>query len=259
MEGGGRTVCEAKAARFLPLSTRRAAGYRQPMTLVIAHRGASAYEHENSLSAFRASIEMGADGVELDVHVTADGVPVVHHDGAAGGLRIADVALDALAQHQLPNGEVIPTLAQALDVLGSEQLVFVEVKDLPAEHDKQVLDVLAIGPAPSNYRIHAFDHRIVRRLRERTPELRCGVLSCSYALRPFMSLLDVGASVLWQREELVDAALIEEGRAMGLRVFAWTTDDPKRMRELVDMGVDALCTNKPDVGREVVGPPTAST
>jgi len=229
------------------------------MPLVIAHRGASAYEHENSLTAFRASIEMGSDGVELDIHVTADGVPVVHHDAALGGRRIAEVTFDALQQHQLPNGEPIPTLDQALDVLGIEQLVFVEVKDLPAEHDQRVLDALANGPAPASYQIHAFDHRIVRRLRERSPELRCGVLSCSYALRPFMPLLDVGANVLWQREELVDAELIEEGRAMGLRVFAWTTDDPERIRELMEMGVDGVCTNKPDIARKLVGPATPST
>jgi glycerophosphoryl diester phosphodiesterase len=72
-------------------------------------------------------------------------------------------------------------------------------------------------------------------------------------------LLDVGANVLWQREELVDAALIEEGRALGLRVVAWTTDDPARMREMIEMGVDGLCTNVPDVAREVVGPRSDST
>jgi glycerophosphoryl diester phosphodiesterase len=229
------------------------------MPLVIAHRGASAYEHENSIAAFRTAMAMGADGVELDVHVTDDGVPMVHHDPAVGSHRIADATFAMLDGQMLPNGEPLPTLRQALDALGAEQLVFVELKALPEHYDENLLDILAAGPAPERYHVHAFDHRIVRRLRTRRPELRCGLLSCSYPVRPFMSLLDAGASTLWQRQELVDAALLEEARTLGLRVFAWTTDDPTRMRELVDLGVDGLCTNRPDVGRDVVGSRAAST
>jgi glycerophosphoryl diester phosphodiesterase len=229
------------------------------MPLVIAHRGASAYETENSLAAFRAAIEMGSDGVELDVHVTADGVPVVHHDPTIGDHRIVDTTLDVVSQLELPNGEPIPTLAQALDVLGTEQLAFIEVKALLTDHDEPLLDVLAGSPTPRNCQIHAFDHRIVRRLRQRNPELRCGVLSCSYPLRPFTPVLDAGAYVLWQQQDLVDEEMVAEGRGLGLEVFVWTADDPARMRELVEMGVGGLCTNRPDVARRVVGPSAAST
>lgn len=229
------------------------------MTLVIAHRGASAYEEENSLAAFRAAIQLGADGVELDVHVTADGVPVVHHDPAIAGHAIDARPFSALSPLRLPNGEPIPTLADALDALGTDQLVFVEVKALAAAHDGCLLEVLEAGPAPSNYQIHSFDHRIVRRLRSRQPGLRCGVLSCSYELRPFMALLDVGANALWQREEMVDADLIAEGRGLGLRVFAWTSDDPDRIRELLSLGIDGICTNVPDVARAIVGAKRPST
>jgi len=71
------------------------------VTLVIAHRGASAYEVENSLAAFQAARRLGADGVELDVHLTADGQPVVHHDPVAGRFPIFSTALRDLEQHRL--------------------------------------------------------------------------------------------------------------------------------------------------------------
>ena len=69
------------------------------MPLVIAHRGASAYEFENSLAASRVARSQGADGVELDVHVSADGVPIVHHDPTVDGGPIAEVSSTDLAAH----------------------------------------------------------------------------------------------------------------------------------------------------------------
>lgn len=223
------------------------------MPLVIAHRGASAYEFENSLAAFRLARSQGADGVELDVHVSADGVPVVHHDPTVDGSPIAEVSSTDLAAHLLPNGERLPTLAAALTELGPDTLAYVEVKDLPADRDAELLAVLDQGPAPLNYHLHSFDHRIVRRLHDQRPRPSCGVLSCSYPVHPFASLEAAGAGVLWQQEALVDPELIEGAHGRGYRVFAWTVDDPERMRLLIEAGVDAVCTNRPDVARKVMG------
>lgn len=223
------------------------------MTLVVAHRGASAYEVENSLAAFRMARDMGADGVELDVHVTADGVPVVYHDPVAFGQAIADAPRRALAAHRLPNDEAIPSLAEAIETLGEGSEVFVEVKQLPPEHDAALLSVLDAGPVPSRYRVHSFDHRIIRRLREARPTLPCGVLAVARLVRPLLLLDDADAEVLWQQESLIDHELVEQVHGRGRRVFAWTVDEVGRMRELLAMGVDALCTNQPDVARRVVG------
>lgn len=222
------------------------------MTLVIAHRGASAYELENTLAAFQAARAMGADGVELDMHTTADGVPLVHHDPRVGQLAIAAVPLVALADHRLENGEAVPTLQDALETLGAGLEVFVEVKGLPAEHDRRLFEVINGAPAPARVHIHGFDHRIVSRLKSARPALTCGVLSCSYPLRPYAPLEDAHAVELWQEDRLVDGELIRGAHHRGLRVYAWTVDDPHRMRALVELGVDGVCTNRPDVARETV-------
>jgi glycerophosphoryl diester phosphodiesterase len=221
--------------------------------LVIAHRGASAYEPENSLAAFRAALNMGADAVELDVHTTAEGEPVVHHDPDLGGRAIGGLSVEATRAHRLANGEPIPLLREALAVLGREPVVFVEVKSLDPAHDPCLLERLAAGPAPSRYHVHSFDHRIVARLKALRPELVVGVLSTSYPVRPFDQLVAAGAVELWQQQAMIDEPLVSGAHARGVTVYAWTVDDPARMRTLMNWGVDGICTNRPDLARRVVG------
>lgn len=224
--------------------------HRASPVLVIAHRGASAYEHENSLAAFRAAVRMGADGIELDIHDTADGAIVVHHDPALDGQPIRGMALAVVHRQRLPNGEPAPTLAEALDAIGPQCRVYVEVKTLAPAHDAALLAALDGGPAPSNYHVHGFDHRMVRRLTAQRPGLVGGVLSTSYPVDPWRQLSDAGAQELWQETPLIDRALVEGAHARGFRVYAWTVDDPSRARALAALGTDGLCTNRPDVIRE---------
>src|SRR5207249_3151238 len=152
----------------------RAEESRQPAAvkpLVIAHRGASSIELENSLAAFRAARGQGADGVELDVHATIDGEIVVHHDPAIMGLPIAQTRATDLATVPLANGEPIPTLAQALDVLRTLR-VFVEVKVLDPRWDDRLLATLDRGPNPGGYAVHSFLEPVIRRLGEKRPTLQ---------------------------------------------------------------------------------------
>src|SRR5207249_7146490 len=86
--------------------------------LVIAHRGASARELENSLAAFRAAGPLGADAVELDIHATADGTLVVHHDEAVAGRHIPHLTGRQVRELRLQNGEPVPTLPEALEAAG---------------------------------------------------------------------------------------------------------------------------------------------
>jgi glycerophosphoryl diester phosphodiesterase len=222
------------------------------MTLVIAHRGASAYEVENSLAAFRLAHAMGADGIELDIHVTADGVPVVHHDPTVDGVPIWRTTAGELDAHHLANGESIPTLETALGAIDPNLYIYVEVKALEPRDDAHLLEVLDRAPETSRVAIHSFDHRVVRRLKDHRQALATGILAVARPIRPLRSVLDAGAGVLWQNDDLLDEALIGEAHAAGLRVYAWTVDEPERMRVLASLGVDAICTNRPDIARETI-------
>ncbi len=220
--------------------------------LVIAHRGASAVEVENSIAAFRAAGRLGADGVELDIHATADGALVVHHDARIAGEFIPASKAAAIRSKRLLNGEPPPLLEEALAAIDSRLRVYVEVKTLPPSSDARLLAVLDEGPNPSGYAVHGFDHRILARLGRLRPSLPRGVLSVSYPVRPLATLQDAGASAFWQDRELVDAELAATLHGAGAQLIVWTVDDPAEMTHLAEIGADGLCTNRPDVARRAV-------
>src|SRR5207247_1539008 len=134
----------------------------------------------------------------------------VHHDETIGGVHhIPYLAARRVRELQLANGEPIPTLAEALEAVGSWLQVFVEVKSLAPRFDDRLFDALAHGPNPAGYAVHSFDHRIVRRLGLERPDLRRGVLASAYQVRPLAALEDAGATMLWQEWLLVDRALVD--------------------------------------------------
>jgi glycerophosphoryl diester phosphodiesterase len=223
-----------------------------PKPLVIAHRGASGSELENSLAAFRAAGQLGADAVELDVHATADGSLFVHHDETIDGHLIPRLTTSEAAAFRLSNGEPVPTLDQALQAIGPRLRVFIEVKSLPGQFDDRLFEAMQRGPNPAACAVHGFDHRIVRRLGEKRPALARGVLSSAYLVRPLAALEDAGATMLWQERGLVDRALVETVHGAGCRLFAWTVNEARQMEHLLSLGVDGLCTNFPDIGRRAV-------
>jgi glycerophosphoryl diester phosphodiesterase len=227
-------------------------------SLVIAHRGASSIELENSLAAFRAAAPQGADGVELDIHATADGELIVHHDESIDGTHIAHASARAITALRLKNGEPVPTLPQALAAIAPPLQVFIEVKSLAPSWDERLFEAIDGGPNPSGYAVHGFDHRIVRRLHEKRPGLRCGVLSSSYPVRPLAALKDADASILWQERTVADQMLVRTLHDAGMSLFVWTVDDPADLARFVALGVDGICTNFPARARQVVDAPRAA-
>ncbi len=219
--------------------------------LVIAHRGASSIELENSLAAFRAAAGQGADGVELDVHATIDGEIVVHHDPSVTGLPIAQARARDLAAMRLANGEPIPTLAQALDVLGKLK-VFVEVKVLDPRWDDRLLAVLDRGPNPGGYAVHSFVVHVVRRLGEKRPSLPRGVLSEVPTRSPRQTLEAALAQTLWQERTTLDEQLVKTVHGLGAQIIAWTVDNAGDIERMVRWGVDGICTNHPERARPIV-------
>jgi glycerophosphoryl diester phosphodiesterase len=207
---------------------------------LIGHRGAPRERPENTLAAFEAAVARGADAVELDVHATIDGVVVVHHDPVleAGGRPIAAMASGELAGHRV-HGEPVPSLDEVLELCAGRCRVYIELKG----RDVERLVVERVRAHRADCAVHSFDHRAVRRVREIAPELRRGILLDAY-------LADVGAAIraadaqdLWQEATWIDAPLVEAARATAARVVAWTVNDVRRARELVELGVAALCTD----------------
>lgn len=189
--------------------------------------------------------------MELDVHATRDGTIVVHHDEDIAGKVIARSTFDDLRGARLANGEPLATLAEALDAI-HPMTAFVEVKGLDPASDEALLAAFDGASAPDRVAVHSFDHRIVKRLGTRRPDLARGVLSASYPIDVTRMMRDAGATALWQHGSLVDEALVRQVHAAKGVVYVWTVDDPAVMRRMLAMGIDGLCSNHPDRARDAI-------
>ena len=222
---------------------------------VYAHRGASAEAPENTLAAFRRALDAGADGIEMDVHLASDGVPIVIHDdtlerttdgsGAVAAHRAAQLqTLDAgswFGPHFA--GEPLPTLEEALRLLAGRLRINLEVKE--SRSGLAVLDLLRAFPT-ADVVISSFDHALLTALRRTAPDLPLAVLleagNWRHALARAAALR---ACAFHPHANLVSRPLLAACRRLQLPVFAWTVDDAKRARALARAGVAGVFSNDP--------------
>lgn len=231
-----------------------------PTPELIAHRGVPRERPENTLPGFLRALEAGADGIELDVHATADGVVVVHHDpvprAAAADRRLAGRPIAQLSHAELLTFRVdgttpIPTLAEVLAAVGDRATVYVEIKGAGIE--ARVLDVIAAGQA--RCAVHSFDHAQVLRVRRAAPSIPTGALVTERPPSPAALLTDLGARDLWPEWPIIDRALVDDVHRHGGRVIAWTVNDPVAARRLAALGVDGVCTDRvADIGAAIARP-----
>lgn len=209
---------------------------------IIAHRGASRERPENTLSAFDRAQTLGADAVELDVHRTADGWLVVHHDptvSASGSVTtIQSLTLAELGTFRA-GGEPIPTLDEVVARVAGQMRIYCELKGA----NTSGLAAPLLAPLGERAAVHSFDHRMIAESARSHPAVPRGVLESSYHVDPGSALRDVRARDLWQYESLIDQALVDVVHKMGGRVIAWTVNQPARAEMLASLGVDAICTD----------------
>jgi glycerophosphoryl diester phosphodiesterase len=227
--------------------------------LVLAHRGASAAEPENTLAAFDRARELGADGVELDVRRCSDGTLVVHHDPEAAGVGLlSDVRFGDLRAAR-PD---VPTLSEALAACAG-LVVNVEVKCLPWEPDADPAGIV-LREAVALARAHdgvvvvsSFDLAAIDRARGQAPDLATGWLvhgqeidaaAAIAAGHGHRHLHPDRASVLRDPQGAVAAC-----REARIGCTVWTVDDPEEIVALARAGVDAVITNVPDVALAALG------
>jgi len=240
--------------------------------LNVGHRGASAAAPQNTLAAFRKAIELGADGVELDVQLSADGHVVVIHDFSVdattdGTGRVAEKtlaelkALDAGAKFS-PQfaGERIPTLGEVFDALEGKLLVNVELKvPLRSYNTALVAPVLAVvrkHGMDKRVLFSSFNRHVLRAMGQLAPDLPIGLLyapqSPVYARHAWLEPFEPHQA-RHPHFSMLSAPIISWYHRRGLRVNTWTVDNPAVMRLLAAAGIDGIITNKPDVLREIIG------
>lgn len=247
-----------------------------------AHRGASGHAPENTLPAFQKAVELGADGVELDIQLTRDGGIVVMHDetvdrttdgtGWVKDLTLEEIRkLDASHQNLLRSGKVIaqakefeeyseikvPTLNEVLELLRPTTLTInIELKTGILFYPGIVDKVLALTKElqmEDRVVYSSFNHFTIREILEKNPDARTGLL---YADGPVDMPAYAGRLGVWAIHpalyNLQVPGLVEACRERGLAINAWTADRPEYVAACAAADVDTVITGFPDMARKVI-------
>lgn len=238
----------------------------QGRVLILGHRGARAYAPMNTIPSFELALKQGADGIELDTHLTKDGHLIVLHDftvdsttngkGLAKNMTLKEIkALDAGSSFSLEYvGTRIPTLDEVFEAVGKRTFINVEIKSESQETDgveQAVADCIARHSLQNSIIVSSFNPLTLRRFRAIQPEMPIGYLyepdyDFSAAMEGFPH------EARHPRHDMIATAYMEWAKNHNFRVNTWTVNDPSRAIMLRNLGVDAIITDKPDLIIEAV-------
>jgi glycerophosphoryl diester phosphodiesterase len=230
--------------------------------LNIAHRGASGDYPENTLCAFAAAIDHGAQMCELDVQRTADGALAVIHDERIdrttdGSGYVSNIAAAQLASYDAGSwrgaqfaGERVPALEQVFRAVGDRGALNIELK--AAGIEAAVCGVVRAFKAKSSAIISSFDWAALENVRRIAPEMRVGLLANRAPAKLLKMAIAIDAVAVHPRFDLISPSFCDEAHAAGLLVYTWTVDEPAAMQWLIKAGVDGIMTNYPARLRDLV-------
>ena len=244
------------------------------MPLVFAHRGGAAHRPENTIAAFDHGLALGADGLELDVHLSRDGIVVVHHDatldrttnarGRLAALTADELSrVDAAARYDDLRGQGIggPTLREVLRRYREARLI-IELKLNEPELAVRAIDEVKAADAVARVSLGAYGTRVLRAVRACEPAIATGASReeirmalyrswCRWPMRrpPYRELQVPETS---GATRVVSPRFVRDAHASGTPVYVWTVNEEADMRRLLEWGVDGLITDRPDVAAAVV-------
>jgi glycerophosphoryl diester phosphodiesterase len=233
--------------------------------LIIGHRGASAVAPENTMAAFREAIAVGANGIEFDVRLTRDGVPVVIHDSTlrrTGSVnkRVADLSWQELSQIDVGSwfrlgsfaNETVPSLRELFELFQSNDAsLYLEMKcDSPAEHRplaeacSRLIDEYSFK---ERVVVECFQLAALEILKEMDSEIKTATLFDRVFTDQSVitRATEIGAMAVALHHRLARKSLVEKSKQAGLHVAVWTVDDPAWIKLARELGIDALITNDP--------------
>lgn len=232
------------------------------MSIVLGHRGASGYAPENTLEAFKLAMDMGADGFELDVHLSKDGELVVIHDetvdrtadgtGFVGEMTLAELkALDASNHKEAYKGAKIPTLAEVYDLIrDTNHIVNVEIKTDNIFYPQLEEKVLALEKEmgmEGRIVYSSFNHYTVKKIRALAPDAQIGMLFGDVLVEPYDYCKSVGANLLHpSKANLNVPGFAEKAKEAGLGMNVWTVNEVEYMEKCLACGA-GIVTNYPDI------------
>lgn len=230
-------------------------------TLVFAHRGGRKWAPENTLSAFGKTIELGADGIELDIQRCASGELVVFHDSnlsrtTNGAGRIVDCTLSELKR--LSAGiwfglefadERIPTLEQVLSQVDGQLILNIEIKNLPERYpgiEDDLAEHLGRYQHPEKVVISSFDHRVIASMSKKYPDYTYAVLMSAIPDDIAAYAASLNAQYWNPEHEFLEPESVQQAKSAGMKILPWTANSDRQWSRLLFLGVDGIITDDPE-------------
>jgi glycerophosphoryl diester phosphodiesterase len=217
--------------------------------LRIGHRGARAYEPENTIRSFKKAIEIGVDAVELDVRKTRDGQLVVIHDADVkrttdGKGLVSELTLKEIKAFSTDKGEKIPTLKEALDFLDKKVKILIELKEAGTE--EEVLALAHKNKLEESVIVTSFLEDALRKVREFDKDIETGLIYAKHK-NPVKAALELKAQYLVAFYRFMHTANVQKAHENGLKVIVWTINTPEEVAAYIQKGVDGIASDKPDI------------
>lgn len=238
------------------------------MTKNFAHRGYSGKYPENTMLAFRKAVEAGVDGIELDVQLTRDGVPVIIHDEQVdrttdGSGWVRDMTLEELQKLDASSvftGQFgfnpIPTLREYLELVHKLPLVTnIELKTGVFEYEgieEKVWAMIQEFGVEDRVILSSFNHFTILRMRELAPKLKYGFLSDTWIIDAGAYCAKQGVQCYHPSFRNLTHEVVRELKAHGLEINTYTVNTPEAVRDLAEKGIDAVIGNFPEMARETL-------
>ena len=222
--------------------------------LIFAHRGANSFAPENSIPAFEAALQLGCDGIEMDLRLTASGDVIVFHDrrlsrmtGCRGNVQ--QMALSEIRQCYLQNNShfKIPVLEEVLEVIGDRMLINLDIKKEIMRNnglEEKIIRILRDFNLKDNIIISSFNPLVLKKFYTLAPDFSLGFIYRQRSHKLIFNGVPVDSLHVYHR--ILTRRYIENLHNRHYKVYAWTVDKEKHLRRMVDIGVDGIITNYPD-------------
>lgn len=243
---------------------------------IIAHRGANRYAPQNTLPAFRTAFELGADGIETDVHLTSDGVPVICHNYTIDGLSNGKGAIRNMTLEQFKSYDFgsyfsdkftdtpAPTLEELLELCCEFDFSVLNIELKPSKENdfsvvKKTIDMVKGFGLFDRLLISSFSAHLLIEAKKQDRSCRTAYLY-SPDKKDFYRVgrriekfaREINACALHPYEMLVSRQSVEKAHEEGLAVNVWTVNKKSSILKLANFGVDGIITDKPDFTRQVL-------
>lgn len=239
---------------------------------IIAHRGASGYYPENTLLAFKKALEIGVDGIELDVHKSKDGELIVIHDEDvqrtfSGKGQVLDKTLKELKEYKCRNFEfknniecTIPTLREVIELIKDENiLINIEAKTDVIHYDLEndIINLVEEYDLKDKILISSFNHKSISKLKNIDNSIDYGALYYSKEdYNPEENIVDHGKKIglysINVSNSLVNKEIVEQAHRENMKVLVYTVNSPIEMKKMIEYNVDGVFTDYPELMKEIL-------